>query len=273
MRRLLLVDGDIFAYKCASAAEQTVDWGDGQLTVSCNTVEAASALDEWLSQLCKKLMADGLVIALSAQDSATYFRKEIYPPYKTNRVGRKPIGLTAMKEHLLANYKTHQRDGLEGDDILGVMATATVAPDVERIVVSHDKDMLSVPGLHYNPTKSDTVISVTLEQADYWHMIQTLTGDATDGYPGCPGIGPKKAEKLFAGRPMTYAALWPVVIATYLRCGLTEQDARTMAQVARILRAENYNRETKEITLWEPPSQPSVLSDASAPASPPSPHA
>ena len=34
------------------------------------------------------------------------------------------------------------------------------------------------------------------KEANYFHMLQTLTGDPTDGYKGCPNIGKVTAEKI-----------------------------------------------------------------------------
>jgi hypothetical protein len=50
---------------------------------------------------------------------------------------------------------------------------------------------------------------ITEAQADRFHMIQTLTGDVTDGYPGCPGIGPVKAEQILNVRETVPAGADP----------------------------------------------------------------
>ena len=34
------------------------------------------------------------------------------------------------------------------------------------------------------------------EEGRYFHMMQTLTGDTADGYPGCPSVGKVTAEKI-----------------------------------------------------------------------------
>ena len=95
---------------------------------------------------------------------------------------------------------------------------------------------------------------VTEEEADYNHMLQTLTGDAADGYPGCPGIGPKTAEKLLAGVGRTYAEMWPIVVEQYAKKGLSEGIALTQARIARICRRDDYDFKRKEVKLWNPPT-------------------
>ena len=49
-------------------------------------------------------------------------------------------------------------------------------------------------------------ISVSKEEGDRWHLIQTLAGDQTDGYGGVPGIGVKRAVTLFEEKGYTWKA-------------------------------------------------------------------
>ena len=62
----------------------------------------------------------------------------------------------------------------------------------QDIIVSGDKDMMTLPGQHY---KEAEVVKVTKWEADVAFYKQTLVGDSADNYPGCPGIGDK--NKLF----------------------------------------------------------------------------
>ena len=82
-------------------------------------------------------------------------------------------------------------------------------------------------------------------------MLQTLTGDPTDGYPGCKGVGPVGATKALQGHPEGH---WGAIVALYEKQGLTEADALLNARMAYMLRAHNYDFNTKEITHWTPPS-------------------
>jgi DNA polymerase-1 len=105
---------------------------------------------------------------------------------------------------------------------------------------------------------------VSEPRADYWHMYQTLTGDSTDGYPGCPGIGPVKAEKILEGgyvvddpgavKTFNVNLAWGHVVAAYEKAGLSEAVALENARVARICRASDYSIKTKEVRLWTPPA-------------------
>lgn len=89
--------------------------------------------------------------------------------------------------------------------------------------------------------------------ADWYWMSQTLSGDATDGYKGCPGVGPKRAADIL-GEPGRHELpeLWERVVKAYEKAKLTEDDALVQARCARILRHTDYNLDTGEISLWTP---------------------
>lgn len=80
-------------------------------------------------------------------------------------------------------------------------------------------------------------------------MFQTLCGDSTDGYKGCPSVGAKTAEKIL---DVPTGDMWSEVLATYEKKGLTYEDALIQARIARILRGDEYNLDTGEMNLWTP---------------------
>ena len=47
----LLIDGDIVAYKVASACEHPIDWGDGLWTMHSYENEIKEGVDNFISQL------------------------------------------------------------------------------------------------------------------------------------------------------------------------------------------------------------------------------
>ena len=115
-------------------------------------------------------------------------------------------------------------------------------------MVTIDKDLKTIPGLHFDPgNPDDGIYEVTQEQADYNHLFQSLTGDLVDGYKGCPGVGPVKAARILEKDPC-----WASVVAAYNEKGISEEDALVQARVARILRWGEYNMEKKETRLWNP---------------------
>ena len=180
------------------------------------------------------------------------FRKTLYPEYKAPRAKvRRPILLTELRQYLVDEYKAYSRPNLEADDILGILAThSTLVRADLRVIVSIDKDFLGVPCALYR-SDGEGVQRITERDADRWHLIQTLTGDTTDNYPGCPGIGPVRAAVL-VDKALADADPWQVIVAAFEKEGLTEQDALLQARLARILRADEYDFKAKRPKLWEP---------------------
>jgi len=264
VKRTLLLDGDIFIYQIASRMEMPIDWGDGQWTLHADQREAEGRLRDYIEGLRQSLEADAVVIAIKDKEN---WRRSVLPTYKANRDGvREPIIRKPLMEWMATEYKVYSRPTLEGDDVLGILATARLIKG-EKVIVSVDKDMKSIPGLVYNPNHSeDGIVSIDPLAADRWHLRQTLMGDATDGYSGCPGIGPKKAdlildaaindylERFPDASGSIYDACWPAVVRAYEKAGLSAEVALTMARVARICRVTDYDFKKKEVVLWTPPS-------------------
>lgn len=235
--RTLLIDGDVVAYQFATTAETPIHWGDDFWTLHADAAEAKARMDNYLEELKTGLEAAYLIIALSDR-TRNYFRKKLLPSYKASRDNiRKPLILKELRMHLQTKYESFERPGLEGDDVLGILATSPKIVRGEKVIVSIDKDLKTIPGLHYNTNKPELgIYEITEEEADYWHLFQALTGDSSDGYSGCPGIGPKKAESL-----LSESASWGTVKDAFEKAGLGAREAKVQAQVARILRARDYN--------------------------------
>jgi DNA polymerase-1 len=239
----LLIDGDIVCYEAASAVEQEIEWDHDLWTLHSNLDEAKALVETKLLGWQERFSAD-IVIGFS---DSTNFRKTVYPDYKGNRKSkRKPLAYKPLKQWMEGVWESYQRPGLEGDDILGILATHPSAIRGQKIIVSIDKDMKTIPGYVWNPDKDAEPVFYSTEEADYWHLYQTLTGDTTDGYPGLPGCGPKGAEKVLEDPS------WKAVVAAYEKKGLTEEDALVQARCARILRTTDYDFKKKEVKLWCP---------------------
>jgi DNA polymerase-1 len=203
-----------------------------------------------IAAIKEKLGAKKVVVCIS--DSSRNFRKEIYPNYKANRdPRRKPVALPHLRSYLAKKYGAKVHDGLEADDVLGILCTHPKKFKGEKpIIVTIDKDLLQIPGRHYNPDK-DIKRMVNLSQGDMQFYTQALTGDSTDNYPGCPGIGPKRALAILTGARPT-PEMWPLIRAAYERAGKTEEEALVQARIARILRYSDYDIKRKEPILWTP---------------------
>lgn len=182
-------------------------------------------IQEWTPYGCNKV-----ALAFSAPRK-TYYRKRLYPSYKSNRDGmEKPKTLEWVKSYCEDNYKCSTVDQLEADDLLGILCS-----DNKVIGVSIDKDMRSVPGWHWNPHKEPEPVYVTLEEADMNFHVQWIAGDPVDGFKGVWRTGPKKAQKWLeeAGPENLTAA----TLALYESKDYTYDYCKSMAICARILRA------------------------------------
>jgi DNA polymerase-1 len=83
-----------------------------------------------------------------------------------------------------------------------------------------------------------------------WHFIQTLAGDQTDGYAGCPGLGIKRAVALFEEKGYR----WKTVVDAFAEKDLSEEVAIENARLAKILTANDYDFINKQPILWTPTS-------------------
>lgn len=244
----IIIDGDIPLYSIAFSVEEPIDWGDDFWTLHSDMKMARDSLTIWMDKVVEDLAPlhhgdHNLVVALS--DKANW-RKDIYPAYKENRVTkRKPVVFNPLREHIREAYDAVCYPRLEADDMLGLLAGP------EDIMVSSDKDLLTVPGLHYNPTKPEDGIVRLDKAAAFWnHMCQTLTGDVTDNYKGCPGVGPKTARKILVGDDPV--EMWEAVLLHFEKGGMFKEEALVQAQIAHILHPGEYNMDTNEVRLWSP---------------------
>lgn len=251
--RTVLVDGDTLVFAAASANEYETQWSDWLFTLHGDLTAAMAHLKDAVEEIQDQLKPTRLIFALT---DLTNWRKGVMPSYKDNRKKtRKPVTYKPLRDFCEETMEVYQRPTLEGDDVLGILATHPTLIPGEKIIVSIDKDMKTIPGLHVNYQHArnggdaweNHIRDVTLEESDRFHLYQTLTGDSTDGYPGCPGVGPVSAEKVLGETPT-----WEAVVAAYGKAKLGEGVALQNARVARICRHTEYDFKKKEVVLWSP---------------------
>ena len=243
----LLFDADMIVFRTCAAAEQEINWYGDLWTLHSDLAEVKDAIDTMIVSITDKVLRhmkhEGAYEIAMCFSSPPYFRSKVYPPYKINRVDkRKPLAYHAAVEWVKDNYNVVSIPNLEADDILGIYGTMPKHP---AVIISGDKDMRSIPCPFYNFIQ-DTFHKTTKEEADYWCLYQTLVGDATDNYKGCPKIGEVGAKKI-----LDKDCSWDAVVAAYEKAGLSEEEALTQARVARILRFDDVDEDLKPI-LWTP---------------------
>ena len=252
----LLIDCDYIVYKCCAAAETEMDFGDDVIVVTSNFSDAMKCVKRDLDRIQNELGSfdDELILFFTSPNN---FRKKILPEYKGHRNRKKPCGFKRVINQLKKDYKVIVKPTLEADDSLGIYATKWKG----NIIVSPDKDMRQIPGKLYDFNET---IDITPEEGAMWHLTQTLSGDNTDGYSGVPGIGIKRAEKIFKEKGYT----WRAVVETFEDKGMTENDALINARLARILTTDDYDHEKKEPILWTPATNYQVNNGARLEATP-----
>jgi 5'-3' exonuclease len=246
----VLCDADVVLYRWASVAQKVWKWDPKDpedVSVSLEPVEEIKdGIKSEIVDLMDATDADAVVLALTDEVN---WRKAVLPSYKGNRTVR-PLMLAELREWAAATFKTFKRPTLEGDDILGILATSNIIPG--RVIVSSiDKDLRTVPCTLYNPMKQE-LVTISEEEADWWHLMQTMMGDVVDNYKGIPGIGEVKATKLLLECEDSHP--WRAMVELAETKGMTEAELLVQAQVARICRASDYDFEHKRVRLWHPPT-------------------
>ena len=127
---------------------------------------------------------------------------------------------------------------MEADDLVSIWAHEALDRKEEYVICGIDKDLLQIPGHHYNYGK-DTWQLINEEEALHNLYIQCLTGDNTDNIPGLKGIGPKKAQKILAGVPLSRQ--WNKIKSAWKEHGETEKQLELSHKLLRMLKSwEEY---------------------------------
>lgn len=262
MTRQLLIDADFTLFQACSAVErESVFTNEAGAPVHILHSAFDEALENFLRMVetnVKTLEADQAVLVFSGPKN---FRKELWDGYKAHRASsRKPLCYWSVIDHLRADgtYPVLSEDCLEGDDYIGILATRT--SPVERIIVADDKDMQTLPNVTIY--RMGELVKTTPDSADDFWFLQTLMGDQTDGYKGCPGLGEVGARKVLdrPGDP------WSNVVEAYEEAYRKDKDplkakwlgmepaelALLNARLARILRSSDWDSSARRPIIWTP---------------------
>ena len=242
-----LIDLEYYLYRIASACEYEMEWEPDVWTYACRHDEAKDGIQQFIGSV-REALPDCEQIILAVGDRAS-FRYGIWPQYKANRRGRRPpAGYRKLIDWVKQAADTRGwiirgLPDVEADDVLGILC------EPGDVIVSEDKDLLSVPGLHLRGAE---FIEQSKAQADRAFYGQVLTGDSSDNYPGCPGIGAVNAAKLL-DPCRTEIEMWAATAAAFQKKGVTLANAIAQARCARILRAGEYDLAAGTPRLWQPP--------------------
>jgi 5'-3' exonuclease len=177
MIMIALIDGDVVVYRVGYTTDND---------------------SEGIARARANEMIEGILAATGAKEFEVYlsdantnnFRYEVSPEYKANRVDTKrPVHYEALKEHLIVHWGARIAHGMEADDMLGINQ------GLQTVICSIDKDLLQIPGHHYNFVKEEWAFVEHWEGLK-WFYQQLLIGDVTDNVKGCRGIGPVKSGRI-----------------------------------------------------------------------------
>ncbi len=147
--------------------------------------------------------------------SAPTFRHEMFKEYKANRE-EMPEDLRKSIPYIRKlieafNIPIIEKEGFEADDVIGTLAKKAEQEGFTTYMMTPDKDyaqLVSDNIFMFKPGKAggdaevwglpEVQESFGIETADQVIDILGLMGDSADNIPGCPGVGPKSAQKLIA---------------------------------------------------------------------------
>jgi len=207
--RVVHVDGDYLAYRCAGGAE-------------CPASIARRNVYDKVRELREMSGATGSVVHLSMPGSTKGERHLIatVKPYQGHRGNSaKPVNWSMLRDYLetypfdaFTIKRWHDR---EADDGMALASWQAEEPLCTCVIASPDKDMRMLAGLHIDfhdytltevPKGSYEVIGPYngLVYGHKWFWLQMLQGDTADNIPGLPRAegklcGEKAAAKYLAG--------------------------------------------------------------------------
>lgn len=171
-----LIDGDCVGYRAAASCQPTKD------KPYLEPLEAAlGRCEDTMQRIFYATQCTEYKVFIGGNDN---FRYAVNPQYKANRKDvPRPEWLQPVREYLVMNHGAKICDNIEADDALGIhqdKETNTTS------IVSVDKDLLMIPGLHYNFVK-DVHQQVTKIEGLRHFYYQLIMGDRADNIFGFDG--------------------------------------------------------------------------------------
>lgn len=204
MKKFIIIDGNAILHRAYHAYPALTN-NKGQV------INGVYGFFSMLFSLIADQQPDYLAVCFDR--AAPTFRTELFVGYHAHRAELPEdfVPQIILLHELLEKMKVQlfELDGYEADDMIGTLATiAGKIKDLETVIVTGDRDMLQLVKPHvkvlmpllgitktvlFDEKAVEEKYGVTPAQfIDY----KALIGDASDGYPGVTGIGPKGAANL-----------------------------------------------------------------------------
>ena len=234
-----LLDSDVLVYRIGFSTEDV----DSNIAIW--------RLRTTIEDIVERTDADAYRCFLTSEDKSNY-RFDVDPTYKSNRKIEKPKHYHTLRNHMIKQHSAEVVFGMEADDKLGIEQNDST------IICSNDKDMLQIPGKHYNIVKKE-LFEVTPTEGLQFFYKQILMGDNADFVQGIKGIGPKKANKIIDSLINEWD-IYTEVLSIYKKHH--PEDALTrVIKAGQLLKIKQS--ETEE--LWQPPKDPRIDQDLNEP--------
>jgi DNA polymerase-1 len=216
MARLVVLDALGLAYRAFYALARFGTDAEGRKvahsTLTNSRKEPTNAIfgmANILLRLRRELAPDRWALAWDGPGPT--FRHELYTDYKAHRPEMPEdlsVQLTPIEELARClGLAVLEKPGMEADDVMATLARMGEEAGDEVILVTGDKDMLQLVGGRVSvlvPGKGDEYSRLDADGVrERWGVgperirdVLALMGDASDGYPGVPGVGQKTAVEL-----------------------------------------------------------------------------
>jgi len=220
----ILIDGDAIAFAAACTGQHTqfniVDSAGNEVIVYATKKDATAyvakskkddlsivkavtpsplwlvkkIIDNQIETIRKNLNCNEFSVFVGGPSGTKTYRHKlaVTAPYKGNRPDERPEHLGAAIQHLVTEYNAIRAADNEADDLLGI---EQCKPDSNCIMAGIDKDLMMIPGWHYNISTKEIVWAsdpgeLTLKTTKsgkkivgtglMWLFAQCLLGDVCD---------------------------------------------------------------------------------------------
>ncbi|MCT4600491.1 MAG: DNA polymerase I [Marinifilaceae bacterium] len=207
-KKLFLVDAYALIYRAYFAFIRTPRYTSKGLNTS-----AILGFTNALMEILEKEKPTHIAVCFDPHGKT--FRHDRYPEYKAQRPPMPDDLRNSIPyiEKLLdaMNIKQIKIDYYEADDVVGTIAKRAEKQGFVVYMMTPDKDyaqLVSENIYMYKPKKKDKDVEIMgiqevlasfgIEDVSQVIDILGLMGDSADNVPGCPGVGPKSANKLVA---------------------------------------------------------------------------
>ncbi len=206
MEELILIDGNSLLFKAFYATSYNGNFMENKDGIPTNAVFG-------FARMMKKILERNAKYVLVAFDAGKHtFRNDMLDSYKATRK-ETPAELVPqfamVREYLTAhNIAYFEKEGYEGDDIIGTLVKFGESHNLTVSVFTGDKDAFQLCSDHttiYRTVKGVSELDIynpaTLKEKwdlapDQIRDMLGLMGDTADNIPGIKGVGEKTALKL-----------------------------------------------------------------------------